>query len=169
MRNFFIAFAFLLALTSQAEAQQSFPNGAMSPAGSEFLWRNGGGDPMTISVEEALALPRIGIPASVQACFLREMRQYPSGRETYIIQQGDRLGDVMVSGPGWLAENPVALVNEWLPSRSRVASVWYCTDEATGTQYRAILPEVCDNLVLDSFGPPIQCVCIPERDACTPD
>lgn len=155
--------------TSTVASAQQFPNGVFDESSKTFLWRNGGGDPLCVSPEEALALPRVAaeIPLHVRQELLARMATARQGAPTRVIKDGDR-EDIMISGCNdpWIAQNVVAQPSKWKDGRSREAWSVYYTDPATGEQWRMTFYEVCDNITVTRIGAPVRCICIEDVDAC---
>lgn len=154
-----IALVLLLGVTS---AHADWKNGSLE--GGTFHWSNGGGDPYTGTVDHALQLGGID-DSRVRSLIISAINAAPGGHQTYTIQNGDRLG-VMVSGNGWVARDTIAVTSSWKAGRSRSAKVWYILDPETGVQYRIMRAAVCGNWLIDFYGAPERCRCVPEKDAC---
>jgi len=170
-----IATAVLLPLSVPVVAQESsspsvWPNGELDLVSGEFLWTNGGGDPLRLSWEKTLKQKRVAekVPAHVRVELLGRIRVALKGLPTHQVADGDR-EDVMFSGKkGWMAKNVVAMPSKWPSSRSRDAWAVYYTDPKTGNQWRLTVYKACNNIALTGVAAPLQCVCVPEKgDACS--
>lgn len=155
-----------LLLASPSAAMQTWPNGTLS--GGTFAWTNGGGDPYSGSLTEAMVIAGL-TDTRVQRLILSAVKAAPSGNAPRLtITDGLDLG-VMVSGRGaqrWAARHAIAYPSRWQKGRSRLASVWYVRDTVSGMQYRLIIPDVCHNPCFDYYGAATQCPCRPGIDAC---
>lgn len=130
------------------------PNGYV--ANGWMNWVNGGGQPLTLTQAEVMALPRIRefVPES-------EMRLLYAGIgvEEFEVEDGHRI-DVMFSGRGH-AEHPVAAwPSRWRRGASRRAYVRRFFD-STGAQVHVIRYRVCGNIGLRRIGAPLICRCEP--------
>lgn len=157
---------------SPALAQARFLNGELNYAMGTFDWTNGGGDPLQRSwhsdgFRRALAIPRLNLDAATQAG-LRQTLLQPAFERVNLAQlyEGKVVGDVMVSGNGWIALKPRLVTRSWKRGRSTMGSWWSWTNRVNGERWQIIVPDVCTNLVLTRLGQAVPCVCEPQKDAC---
>lgn len=155
-----------------AQAAPTFLNGELNAARGTFDWTNGGGDPLQRSwhgdgFRRALAIPRLNLDAATQAG-LRQTLLQPAFERINLtnLYEGKVMGDVMLSGNGWIAMRPRLISRSWKKGRSRMASWWSWTNRETGERWEVIVPDVCTNLVLTRLGQAVPCVCEPQKDAC---
>lgn len=153
-------------LASPSMAAQAWPNGTLS--GGTFAWTNGGGDPYSGSLTDAMDIAGLS-DRRVQRLILAAVSAAPGGNAPrLVITDGLDVG-VMVSGRGerrWAARHAIAYPSRWQRGRSKMASVWYVKDKSTGMQYRLIVPDVCNNPCFDYYGAAKLCPCRPGLDAC---
>lgn len=159
-------------LSMPASAQQVFLNGELNHRSGTFDWTNGGGDPLRSSwrannFERTLSIARLNLTSQTRQG-LRATLQRPAFAQVDIAQvyEGKVIGDVMVSGNGWIALRPRPITSRWRADRSTMASWWTWTNRDTGERWEIIVPNVCGNFVLTRLGQAVPCVCIPEKDAC---
>lgn len=170
-RGFIITGLAAAAVAGPAFGQVRFLNGELNRASGTFDWTNGGGDPLqrswtTDGFRRTLAISRLNLSADTQSG-LRQTLLRPAFERINLAQlyEGRVIGDVMVSGNGWIAVRPRLVSNRWLSGRSRMASWWSWTNPATGERWEIIIPDVCRNLVLTRLGQAVPCICGPQ-DAC---
>lgn len=165
------AAGYILPLPALATTR-TFLNGTWSSQESSFLWTGGGEDPLRSHLRAdgfraALAIPRLGLSVETQA-LLRQAILNRSPREidlAAVYQDRYVVGDVMVSGNGWVAFRPKAITKDWKAGRSTLANWWGVTNERTGERWEIIVPQICSNLVLTRLGQAVPCVCDPQQDA----
>lgn len=153
-------------------ADQVFLNGELNHRSGTFDWTNGGGDPLQSAwrangFARTLAIPRINLSTQTQQG-LRSTLQKPAFARVNIAQiyEGKVIGDLMVSGNGWIALRPRPVTSRWRSGRSKMASWWSWTNETTGERWEIIVADVCGNLILTRLGQAVPCVCVPSLDAC---
>lgn len=163
----------VLSLTGPATAQTAFLNGELNVSTGTFDWTNGGGDPLqsrwtASGFQRSLALARLNLPDRVEAGLRQTLMGAPHARvDLAQVYRNKVVGDVMVSGDGWIALRPRAMTDSWRSGRSTMASWYVWTDPVTRERWEIIVPDVCNNLILTRLGQAVACTCIPqEGDAC---
>jgi hypothetical protein len=153
------------------QLQPQFLNGELNHQMGTFDWSNGGGDPLQLSwtaddFRQSLAIPRLNLDIATQRG-LRETLLQPAFDRVNLtrLYEARVIGDVMISGNGWVAVRPRLLSSQWQLGRSRTASWWSWTNRTNGERWEIIVPDVCRNLVLTRLGQAVSCRCGPQ-DAC---
>jgi len=150
----------------------TFLNGELNLSLGTFDWTNGGGDPLwqvwqANGFARSFAISRLNLSASTQQGLHQTLLQAPFAHvDLATLFEGRVVGDVMLSGNGWIALRPRLVSSQWRAGRSTMASWWVWTDPVTRERWEMYVPVVCGNLVLTRLGQAVPCVCDPAVDAC---
>ncbi len=156
---------FASSLSVMAQQRIVFPNGEV--IGGQLHWSNGGGDPLRLSMSNALAQPRLNLQPGLQQAILHKMREAPEIIDLRMYNN-QVLPGVMMSGDGWLAVNPVIQTSRW-QRQNFAARSWFLTwRDASGQvqRWQFIIADVCRNPILIPRGGALPCICNPVLDAC---
>lgn len=169
-RGFIFGTAAAVVLGTSASAEAQFLNGELNRSAGTFDWTGGGNDRLRSSwtadgFRRSLAIGRLNLDAETQRGLQQVLRMAPAARVDLASFEGRVIGDVMISGEGWIATRPRVLTRRWRRGRSTMASWYVWTNRRTGERWELYVPDVCNNLVLTRLGQAVPCVCGP-RDAC---
>jgi len=137
------------------ETQLRNPNGHIGSDG-RMHWINGGGQPLTLTQAEVMALPRIREFVPEFEMWLLYTR---IGVEEFEVEDGHQI-DVMFSGRGHAEHHVLAWPSRWRRGVSRKAWVRRFFD-ASGAQVHVIQYGACNNIGLRRIGAPLICRCEP--------
>lgn len=163
-RHFLAGLAVLAASPLRAASGSEFLNGELNQSTRTFDWTGGGNDPLQSpwkrnSFQQTLAIARMNLDAQTQQGLRQVLSQAPQARVNLSSLEGRVIGDVMVSGNGWIATRPRVLTRQWRRGRTTMASWYVWTNPRTGERWEMYVPDVCDNLVLTRLGRPVACDC----------
>lgn len=172
-RQFLVAGAAAAAIGLPGGVQASgfFPNGRVNSRAGTFDWTEGGGDPLQQHLRadgfrQALALPQLRLSSDTQQGLRSRLLRPASGQvDIAVLYEGRVMGDVMVSGNGWIALRPRPYPSRWTRKKT-TADWWTWTNPTTRERWEIIVPHICSNLVLTRLGQAMPCICIPGKDAC---
>lgn len=164
------ALALAAAPNTTLAQSRTFLNGELNRSQGTFDWTNGGGDPLHHQLRadafaQALTVSRLNLDAATQAGLRATLSRSPMSRFDLQQLEGHVIGDVMMSGNGWLALRPRIVTSRWRSGRSTMASWWTWTNPSTSERWEIYAADVCGNLILTRLGQPVPCVCGPS-DAC---
>jgi hypothetical protein len=147
-----------------------FLNGELNHSARTFDWSGGGNDSLRTQwtqdgFQQTLAISRLNLDHETQRGLRNVLLGAPQARVNLSDLEGRVIGDVMVSGAGWLATRPRVFTRRWRRGRTTMASWYTWTNRRTGERWEMYVPDVCNNLVLTRLGQPVPCVCGVE-DAC---
>lgn len=154
-------------------ASTSFLNGELNERSKTFDWTGGGNDPLqfpwrTDGFRQSLAIERLNLSNRTKRGLQRKLKEQPAVRlDMRDIYEDKVVGDLMISGNGWIALRPRLVSSRWRSGRSTRASWWTWTDTSTWERWELLVPDVCSNLILTRLGQAVPCVCDPTKDACT--
>lgn len=151
---------------------RTFLNGELNELLGTFDYTNGGGDPLwerwkANNFRRTLAMPRMNLTEETQDGLRGRLAQPGRRINMATLYEGQVIGDLMVSGDGWIALRPRLVSSRWQPGRSTMATWRSWINPVTHEHWEIIVPDVCHNLVLKRRGQALPCVCIEEAgDAC---